>query len=166
MIVVFTVICFSEAWAQEHDHEGLPSGDTAGDRLMTDEVKSVESSIVKITASATKGDLDGIKMALRMVERNWVAIRTELQRRGDNISISNFEAASQSIAKALETEGKTGAIREARRLSAAFTEVKKSLGKVEVDVPRFVVTLSYFTLAWFSLTLAVTEVMTRGKVKL
>lgn len=146
--------------------EGHPDGKMIGDRLLTDEVNSVENNMMRIAAFAAKGDIDSIKMPLRTVEGNWEVIRTELQARGENKSINSFEESIKSLKEALDRGDRSEAVQAGQRLSAAFAEVKASLAKTEVDVPRFITTLSYFSLAWFSLTLVATEVMKRGNVRL
>ncbi len=152
----------------EHNHDtdqGMEAN-TVNDRLMTDEINTMKGSITTIKSSASKGSFESVKSKVTAIKKSWASVKTELQLRHEDLSINRFEAAFKSFEESLKTENKSKLAKEAQRLSTAFDDVVTSLEKPEVDGFKLLTTLSYPVLAWFLLTLTVTEVVRVGKVRL
>lgn len=136
------------------------------DRVMIDEVDMIVISITEITESASKGSFDAVKSGLAMINMNWMGIKSELQVRDEERSIDQFEEAFESLSQSLNTENKSAIIQGTQRLSATFDAVVESLGKVDVNVSRLVLSIGYFMLAWVSLSLVAAKVVKGGRFKL
>jgi F0F1-type ATP synthase epsilon subunit len=136
------------------------------DRVMIDEVDMIVISITEITESASKGSFDAVKSGLAMINTNWMGIKSELQVRDEDRSIDQFEEAFESLSESLKTENKSAIIQETQRLSATFDAVVESLGKVDVNVSRLVLSIGSCMLAWVALSLVAAKLVKGGSFKL
>ncbi len=136
------------------------------DRVMIDEVEMIESSIIEIQESVSKGSFEAVKSGLTTINTNWMGVKSELQTRDEKRSIDQFEEAFESLSESLKTENKSAINQEIQRLSASLHAVVESLGKVEVNVSRLVLSISCGMLAWVALSLVAAKVAKGGKFKL
>lgn len=154
-----------QVWAQMNHHNDLDLT-IPNDRLMTNQVSSIQLSIAKIEADALKGHLEAVKPGIRTIRKNWVGVKSELQVRNDRRSINQFEEDLKSLDDSLEAKNKTAIIQQTQGLSTAFNNVVDSLEKADVDVSKLLGSLGWFMLAWAFLTLVAAFMMRGGKIRL
>ena len=165
-ICVLGVLMWLPNPALAHDHEGGSAVGMRRDRLMTDEVGAIGSSLSRIAPSVAKGDFKAIKTALKTIEGNWVALEAELEVRGEQALVESFTESLRALTEASNKADKPGVSQSTEKISGVFAEIKKSLGRVEVDISKFAIAITIFVLAWVTLTFITLEVMKRRSFRL
>lgn len=111
------------------------------DRLLISEMGALKGGVRGLPGAVAKKDFDAAQRHLKNINRNWPAVRSELERRGDSDAIASFESSLEPVATALETRDGESASAQATALRGALDSVSSALESPEFDGRRIVAAL-------------------------
>ena len=155
LVAALLVVALAAAWPAS---PALADGPAAGtEQLLTVEMDALKARIARLPGVLGAGDMEAARGQLSTIDKNWPAVREELDRRGDAQTLAAFESAVGSVSRAVEAGDAAAAADAAAGLPGALTTVGDALGSARLDVARLLGALAIPLL----LVAAITMVMPR-----
>ncbi len=117
-------------------HAQPGDGERAAPRLLITEMEALKAGAGKLSGAVRKSDFETAGSQLATINRNWPAVRAELQRRGESSIISDFESAIAGVGAAIEAADQDAASADAGRLQQALGSVNRALESADLDIGR------------------------------
>ncbi|MDO8615100.1 MAG: hypothetical protein Q7T33_05125 [Dehalococcoidia bacterium] len=113
-----------------------PGDERAAPRLLIAEMEALTAGAGKLSGAVRKADFETAQSQLATINRNWPAVRAELQRREKSDVINSFESALGGLSTAIEAGDEEAATVGTAQLQRALGAVNETLGSADLDAGR------------------------------